>query len=722
MKHTTKRAAALLLLLSLVLSLFTVSVSAAGKITTAPTGYTKASDVQYKEVGGHLANWGARGEDCVFLTTYAGDYYTGNSSFDKLNAPEGGTSQSNAPQSALYSTLQEMMKSHHSHQTNYGETRDLYQYTDCVSNDTAHISSFYSGKQLGGKWDSGKTWNREHTWPNSKGLDGNDENDIMMLRPTYVKENSSRGNTAYGNNYFDPGVSTRGDCARIVLYVYVRWGNTGKMWGASGVMENLDVLLQWMEEDPVDTWEMGRNDAVQDITGVRNVFVDFPEFAWKLFGRQVPKNMTTPSGYAKDGTIHVPDGKPTPPVNPDVPETDYNKPGTPVAKLPENGEYVIWAPAHNKAMSSVWPENSYYNTGKDVAVADGKLTGYGDTEKWTIQDNGDGTVSILVGGKKLGMQDQYTSMSLGARNDKWVLEDAGNGLFYVKNSVCNAYIQWFAAKETWSAYNKIDAGKESCFALALTSTKDSTVPVEPEQPTEPDVKPTDPEVKPTDPEVKPTDPEVKPTDPEVKPTDPEVKPTEPEVKPTIPKKNVLSMKIPGKTVYFNGKIANKRFLGTTTNVAEAVEVFKEETDGGFYLYFMDGSAKKYISVQETEYKDKKTGEMKKGNQIALTDKAESVYHVDSKLGTLVTSIGKNQYYLGSYTNKDGKTFDTISASKTKYVNAENIGKTQFAAKLTAIGGGSAQTGDSFSMVTVVTAMVGVSALAVLVINRKKYHI
>ena len=38
-----------------------------------------------------------------------------------------------------------------------------------------------------------------------------------------------------------------------------------------------DDLLRWIEEDPVDTWELGRNDSVEAITGTRNVFVDYPE-------------------------------------------------------------------------------------------------------------------------------------------------------------------------------------------------------------------------------------------------------------------------------------------------------------------------------------------------------------------------------------------------------------------------------------------------------------
>lgn len=272
-------------------------------ITTTATGYTKASDVEYDDSGKYLANWGARGEDCLFLSESAQTFYTGSYQYSVLSMKSGGTTQSNAPSGALYSALKSMMTEKHSYQTSYKATKDMYRYTDCVSNHSDKISSFYSGKTLNGAWDSAKTWNREHTWPNSKGLGGKDETDIMMLRPTSVSENSSRGNTAYGESgaYYDPGESVRGDCARICLYVYVRWGNTSKMWGTGGVMESLSVLLKWMEEDPVDTWEMGRNDVVESITGTRNVFVDYPEYAWLLFGRDIPDDVTTPSGIAKNG-------------------------------------------------------------------------------------------------------------------------------------------------------------------------------------------------------------------------------------------------------------------------------------------------------------------------------------------------------------------------------------------------------------------------------------
>lgn len=286
-------------------------VANAAVISTTATGYTKAEDVKYVEKSGYRCNWGARDEDCVFLSKYAQAFYTGNNVYDTLSQKSGGTTQSNASQSALYSSLKSLMAGKHKTQTGYQATRDMYKYTDCVSSDYNHISSFYSGKVLNGAWDSGSTWNREHTWPDSKGLGGNDENDIIMLRPTAVSENSSRGNMAYGEgggSFYDPGESVRGDCARIVLYVYTRWGNTNNMWGAGGVMKDKETLLRWMEEDPVDTWEMGRNDSTEEITGTRNVFVDYPEYAWLLFGEEIPNDMSTPSGIAKN-----PDG--TPPVD-----------------------------------------------------------------------------------------------------------------------------------------------------------------------------------------------------------------------------------------------------------------------------------------------------------------------------------------------------------------------------------------------------------------------
>ena len=294
-----KRSLALLVVLVLCLSLLPATLVAAD-----------AANVEYvyDSTGKYIYNWGTRGTKATFLSPNADAFYTGSNTYAALSTLAGGTGTADAPNSALYAALQKLMKDAHKTETSYEATKNLYQYTDCQNNG-GKISSFYSGLEIGPTWDG--SFNREHTWPNSKGLAGNDENDIMMLRPTSTVENSARGNTAYGQSggYYNPNsesdgtLDLRGDVARIFLYVYVRWGNVngnGKYttWGTQGVMESLDVLLLWMELDPVDTWELGRNDSVQSITGTRNVFVDYPEFAFLLFGADMPALMSTPSGEA----------------------------------------------------------------------------------------------------------------------------------------------------------------------------------------------------------------------------------------------------------------------------------------------------------------------------------------------------------------------------------------------------------------------------------------
>lgn len=249
---------------------------------------------------GNVKNWGTRGTTATFLTTPADEYYTGSYSYETLSALSGDSgSGTDFYSSALGTAIHNMLTAKQTSTTSYAGTTSLYAYTDCIESGNK-ISSFYSAGLVGPNWDSGSTWNREHTWPNSKGLDGADENDIMMLRPTAVSENSSRGNTAYGEGtgYYDPnkhGQNLHGDVARLMLQHLMRWGNTSKFYGTGGVIESRAILLKWLAEDPVDTWELGRNDAVQRITGVRNVFVDYPELAFKLLGADVPANYTTPS-------------------------------------------------------------------------------------------------------------------------------------------------------------------------------------------------------------------------------------------------------------------------------------------------------------------------------------------------------------------------------------------------------------------------------------------
>ena len=54
------------------------------------------------------------------------------------------------------------------------------------------------------------------------------------------------------------------------------------------------------------------------------------------------------------------------------------------------------------ALSQVY--NGFYNTGAALTLTDGKLTGYSDTEIWTVGVNEDGSYTLSTqDGRKLAM-------------------------------------------------------------------------------------------------------------------------------------------------------------------------------------------------------------------------------------------------------------------------------------------------------------------------------
>lgn len=291
-----KRGLSLLLIVVMVLSLLPASVFAAQPQvhydTTATVLNEKGTASGYTNV---VKNWGTRGEPATFLSPMAEAFY-GDLTYGVL-------------EDYTYDQMQALMVENHTTFTKYdNDTKYLLAYTDCQDNGY-YISCFYSGNDIGPAWDSGLTWNREHTWPQSKicnDTTGYAVQDIMMIRPTDSNYNSGRNNSAYGlsSGYYHPNNYTttqdlRGDAARSVLYGYVRWGMEDNMWSSTGVIESQEVLLSWMAADPVDTWEMGRNDSVQSITGTRNIFIDYPELAFALFGEEVPTDLSSPSGQGK---------------------------------------------------------------------------------------------------------------------------------------------------------------------------------------------------------------------------------------------------------------------------------------------------------------------------------------------------------------------------------------------------------------------------------------
>ena len=63
------------------------------------------------------------------------------------------------------------------------------------------------------------------------------------------------------------------------------------------------------------------------------------------------------------------------------------------------------------------------------------------------------------------MAKEKTSMPLNEVNDKWTVEKAADGLYYVKNVGRGAYIEWYKDKGTFSAYYSIASGSEDLFRI-----------------------------------------------------------------------------------------------------------------------------------------------------------------------------------------------------------------------------------------------------------------
>ncbi|MGM9563262.1 MAG: endonuclease [Faecousia sp.] len=318
MKSILRRATLLLLVLAMVLSMLPAVFAATGS---------------------KIYNNGTRDQACTALSSQAKAYYTGSYTYEKLSALSGAT-QTNSSYDAtqnnpLYDALYTLMSTTQTESYSYNSLSTDFAYTDSVAGaEKGEMSDIWGGRL--DTW-GGTYFNREHVWPKSRAsfYQINGGADRHHLRPASARINQqAHGNFPYGNTtngtayydelgnpggwsdgtYFEPNDNVKGDVARILLYVYVRWqqpnlysdvttdhlpaldsdddANNGLQ-----VIQSLDVLLQWCKDDPVDTWEMGRNDAAEKIQGNRNVFIDYPELAWLMFSQTIPK-MTTPSGIA----------------------------------------------------------------------------------------------------------------------------------------------------------------------------------------------------------------------------------------------------------------------------------------------------------------------------------------------------------------------------------------------------------------------------------------
>ncbi len=158
--------------------------------------------------------------------------------------------------------------------------------------------------------------------------------------------------------------------------------------------------------------------------------------------------------------------------------------GTPEGPLVDGNQVVIYNPAHNKALSGTY--TGYYNNGVDITVTGNQVTGFTKAEVWTVIDNGDGTWSFSYNGQKIGMGDDFASMPLGEKNDKWEVIQLEDGTYNIKNTVRGNYMEWYADKNNWSTYNSKNAATDPLFKLQFFVVEGEITPPETGMPEEGD--------------------------------------------------------------------------------------------------------------------------------------------------------------------------------------------------------------------------------------------
>lgn len=183
-------------------------------------------------------------------------------------------------------------------------------YSD-VPNGTPPYLFTFSTDQCGSYQGEGDCYNREHLWAQAwTNNDGTHKTDLHHVYPTDGFVNGKRSDYAFGEvrnatwtsengsklgscrtsgfngTVFEPIDEYKGDIARALMYVSVRYYQEDSDWDNSDMTNKsvikdwaMTMLLRWHENDPVSEKEINRNNAVYGKQNNRNPFVDNPEFA-----------------------------------------------------------------------------------------------------------------------------------------------------------------------------------------------------------------------------------------------------------------------------------------------------------------------------------------------------------------------------------------------------------------------------------------------------------
>ncbi|MGC9374915.1 MAG: endonuclease [Bacteroidales bacterium] len=206
------------------------------------------------------------------------------------------------------------------------DTWDILKQADKDPEYTDNVILIYTGSSVNAEqeYNNGNGWNREHVWAKSHGDFGTSEGagtDAHHLKPSNIDVNGDRDSKDFDNggtqhsvatecyytsNTWEPRDAVKGDIARIMFYMAVRY--EGDVSGepdlelvdyityptSNPLFGKLSTLLEWHTQDPVDDFERNRNNVIYSYQNNRNPFIDHPEFVAQIWGggENVPPSIT----------------------------------------------------------------------------------------------------------------------------------------------------------------------------------------------------------------------------------------------------------------------------------------------------------------------------------------------------------------------------------------------------------------------------------------------
>ncbi len=363
--------------------------------------------------------------------------------------------------------------------------------------------------QEGGTSDK-HVYSREHSMPKSwfgGGTNVGPSTDMFHLYPVDSYMNSVRNNHPFGENNgekftsaggysklgvctyegysgtcFEPNDEWKGDFARTYFYMVTCYEESLPSWytenadsyeGAKATFDGntypglstwqLSMLLKWSRQDPVDSIEIKRNEAVCVIQHNRNPFIDYPgleEFIWGdsilqafAYGgfEEGGDSIITPPDtivVEKEDTIYLP-----------VKKYQFRK----VLRVIGGKRYIIITDVDGKlrmAQPLASTQNYGYMNAKDVVAQDDVITLDDDKPTFTLLATADGYRIQDSSGRYLWQQAEFNTFSVTpdetADATTWSIDAReADGTFAIKNLSTQKIAQYSPNYSNYACYKTV---------------------------------------------------------------------------------------------------------------------------------------------------------------------------------------------------------------------------------------------------------------------------